>query len=67
MAPGGTRYTDRLEVLVRLAQKLVGVVRCGVWVVVVVACVVEACACCDALAASARMDMTNTFSHELRM
>jgi hypothetical protein len=48
MAPGGAQYPDRLEgSVVRLAQKLVGVVHCGVWVVIVVSCV-EACACCDA-------------------
>jgi hypothetical protein len=47
MAPGGARYADRLEGLARLAQKLVGVVHCGVWVVVIITCV-EACACCDA-------------------
>jgi hypothetical protein len=46
MVPGGARYADHLEGLVRLAQKPVGVVRCGVGVVVVITCV-EACACCD--------------------
>jgi hypothetical protein len=40
MAPGGTWYADCLEMLVRLAQKLVGVVRCGVWGVDVVTCVI---------------------------
>jgi hypothetical protein len=47
MAPRGARYANRLEgSVVRLAQKLVGVVHCGVWVVVVVT-YVEACAFCD--------------------
>jgi hypothetical protein len=38
VAPRGAQYTDRLEGSVRLAQKLVGIVRCGVWVVVIVTC-----------------------------
>jgi hypothetical protein len=47
MAPGGAQYADRIEGLVRLALKLVGVVRCGVQVVIVVT-YFEVCACCDA-------------------
>jgi hypothetical protein len=40
VVPGGAQYANRLERLVILAQKLVGVVRCGVWVIVVITCVV---------------------------
>jgi hypothetical protein len=40
VGPRGVRYPDHLEGLVRLAHKLVGVVRCGVWVVIVTNCVV---------------------------
>jgi hypothetical protein len=46
MAPRGTQYADRLEGIGETSPKLVGVVHCGVWVVVVITCV-EACACCD--------------------
>jgi hypothetical protein len=40
VTPGGVQYAGCLEGLVRLAQKLVGVVRCGVWVIVIATCVV---------------------------
>ncbi len=40
MGRRGAGYPDHLEGLVRLAHKLVGVVHCGVWVVVFVNCVV---------------------------
>jgi hypothetical protein len=40
VVPGCARYANRLEGLVRLAQKLVGVVCCGMWVIVVVTCVI---------------------------
>ncbi len=40
---------------------------CALWCVGMVVVVLEACACCDAHTTCAHMDMTNAFSHELRM
>jgi hypothetical protein len=66
MAPGGARYVNHLEgSVVRLAQKLVGVVRCGVWIVVVLRCVPAVT--CTHVHSSAHIEMTNAFSHELCM